>query len=356
MSNTTFMSKAPLRLSMGGGGTDVESYYGQREYGSWTSAAISLYVRVTVSVNSLGGVIVKYSDKVEKRTHIDEIEGNALLRETLRFMRMDRWQHPLYHDPGIEINTFSDAPGKSGLGVSGAMTVSLLQILYLMRDGGIPLPQQIAEEAYHIEHDLAGSTSTGWQDQMIAAHAGVTAFEVRAGQKPTYEHLALERHVIAELESNLILFGTRLERAETAEEALRQVHKPVGATTRRASAQRRKTLGYLDQIREIGERQKQALLAGEVREFGRLLHKHWEVKTSYAGSPDPAIAKAYEEAMDAGALGGKVVGASSKGAFMMFYCPYPKEKGDLRRIMSGLGMVEIPWAFEFEGSSVVYVD
>lgn len=356
MSNTTFMGKAPLRLSMGGGGTDVESYYSQRDCGRWVSAAISLYVRVTVSVNSLGGVIVKYSDKVEKRAHIEEIEGNALLRETLRFMKMDQWQHPIYHDPGIEINTFSDAPGKSGLGVSGAMTVSLLQILHLMRDGGIPSPQQVAEEAYHIEHDLVGSTSTGWQDQMIAAHAGLTAFEMRSGYKPTYERLNLERHVVAELASNLILFGTSLEREQTAEEALRQVHQPDKLTPRKATAKRRETLAYLDRIREIGEQQKHALLDGDVRKFGRLLHKHWEVKTSYAGQPDPAIAKAYDEALDAGALGGKIIGASSKGAFMMFYCPYTKERGDLRRIMSELGMVEIPWNFEFEGSSIVYVD
>jgi len=348
MSRTNIMSRTPLRLSMGGGGTDVESYYAARGSGAWLSGTINKFVQVTVLVNNLGGYIVKHGKKVEIVGRSGEIV-HPLYREALGFMRMDEWTHRVYSSPGLEINAFSDAPTHSGLGVSGAITVGLLQILHWLRDSSIPPPQKIAEEAYHVEHDLAKSLNTGWQDQMIAAHGGIVSFEVKKGEKPTYQRLELDRHTLAELESNLILFGTKLEREQTANEALGEVHKKV------KSASGKSNLDYLDEILEIGKRQKLALLNGEVREFGRLLHKHWEVKTRYAGPPDPIIAQAYEEAIDIGALGGKVIGASSKGAFMVFYCPYT-EKGNLRRTMSKLGMVEIPWAFEFYGSQIVYND
>jgi len=354
VSFTTVMSKSPLRFSMGGGGTDVAHYYEKRG-GAWTSATISLYVRGTLHVNGLGGCIIKYSDKVERVSDIHDIQGNDLMRETLLFMEMDRWQHRNFPTTGIEINTFSDAPSRSGLGVSGAMTVGLLQMLHMIKDGGIPPPDVIAAEAYEIEHNRAGSTGVGWQDQLIAAHGGIATFEISTQGEIVYEQLQLDPHTVAELQNNLILFGTKLERLKTADQALKQVHEAPNELSEEEKVQREnKQLGYLDQIKAIGQEQLQALRSGQTVKFGALLDEHWQVKTQYAGEPAPEVAAAYKKARHAGALGGKIIGASTQGSFMFFYCP--AEKAELRKIMESLGMTEIRWQFDFGRSHIAYMD
>lgn len=339
------ISQTPVRLSMGGGGTDVAAYY-EKFGGFWTSAAINQFVYLTVNVRNDNNYVIKYSNISENAHSIDQIQHDYI-RHALTMLNFDQWKHPLFRTRGLEINTISDVQGKSGLGVSGAMTVGLLQILHQLQGGHTLDQRQLAEEAYAVEHDLVGSSSTGKQDQYIAAYGGITSFEVDQTGQVEVKPLELSRHTMSELEDNIVLFGTRLERKQTAQEALQKVTAQMNGSQSNSGQE-----NYLSTIKDIGIQQRDAMLNGDPDEFGRLLHDHWEVKKQYAGAADPAIEQAYELARQAGAFGGKIIGASTQGAYMLFYCPQGKDK--LRPIMDNLGMIEIPWSFEFVGSRIVH--
>lgn len=345
-----FLTKTPVRLSLGGGGTDVEKFYA-RNGGFWTSAAISLYLNLVVKTRIDDNYVIKYSTKTERIETIEEIE-HEIIRHSLIYMRMARYQNPVYGTCGLEIHITSDVPTRSGLGVSGAMTVALLQVLHQLKGHPCTSMRDLAEEAYHVEHDLVGSSATGKQDQYIAAYGGITSFDVDPDGVVHCYPVRLDRHTTAELESNLILFGTRLERQETADQALSKTAQELEKGKENSSQNH--TEQYFSDIMRIGKDQRQALLIGKPDEFGRLLDEHWQVKIKYAGEPEQKVAEAYEEAKKVGSLGGKVIGASTKGAFMMFYCP--TDRAPLRNIMSKLGLIEVPWTFDYHGSRIVYVD
>lgn len=314
------------------------------EGGFWTAATIDLYVRVTIELRIDNYYIVKYSTTVERVNSVEEIE-NPHIRCTLTKMGMDKWRHPRYGTNGMEINIVSDVQSKSGLGVSSAILVGMLQILHQVNgEVGIDL-RALAEEAYHVEHDLVGDLSVGKQDMYAAAIGGIKSFEVDRSGYVRVMDLQMDTHTTAELEGNLIMFGTKLDRQATASESIQQAHDRNPESYHK----------YMTEIKEIGRQQRQALLAGHPDEFGKLMDDHWTVKKKYGGSPDPKIDEAYEEAMKAGALGGKVVGAATQGGYMIYYCP-PSAKMDLRNIMQKLGMNEIPWGFEFSGSQIVHAD
>ncbi len=339
------LSKTPLRLSMGGGGTDVPAYYEMdAEGGFWTAATIDLFVRVTVNLRVGNYYVVKYSTLTDRVDSIDEIK-NDHIRWTLTTMGMDDWKHPRFGTRGLELNVISDVESKSGLGVSSAMIIGLLQILHVVRgETGISLVD-LAEQAYRIEHDMVGDKSTGKQDHYSAAFGGLRSFEIDRSGYVHIVDLPIDTHTLAELEGNLILFGTQLQREATANESIKLAHDrdPVSYHE------------YLTQIKEIGRKQRQALLAAKPDEFGDLMDAHWEVKKHYGGPPDPKIDEAYAEAKKAGALGGKVIGAATQGGYMIYYCP-PPTKMALRTIMQKLGMREIPWRFESSGSQIVHID
>lgn len=345
------VAQTPVRLSMGGGGTDVAAYY-EKFGGFWTSAAINQFVYLTVNVRNDNNYVIKYSNVSERVPSIAEIK-HEYFRNALQMLGFGEWHHPLFRTRGLEINVISDVQTKSGLGVSGAMTVALLQILHTLKGDATVSMLQLAEEAYHVEHDLVGSTSTGKQDQYIAAHGGITSFEINQQGVVKVIPLELNRHTISELEDNIVLFGTQLERKVTAQEALAKVTAQMEKTTSSSGSGNGNQENYLSTIKDIGLAQRNALLNSQPDEFGRLLDEHWKVKQAYAGSADPAIENAYRLAKEAGALGGKVIGASTQGAYMLFYAPAGKEK--LRPIMADLGMLEIPWSFEFTGSRIIHL-
>lgn len=342
------ISQTPVRLSMGGGGTDVPAYYTQRG-GFWTSAAINQFVYLTVNIRNDNNYVIKYSTIAERAASIDEIQHDYF-RTALQFLNFAKWRDPFFRTSGLEINVISDVTTRSGLGVSGAMAVGLLQILHQLKGDKSMGSQDLAEAAYHLEHDLVGSESTGKQDQYIAAFGGVTSFEIDMSGRVTVFPLELDRHTLAELEDNIVLFGTRIERVKTANDTLKSVTTDLEKTS---AHEAHVHWNYLDKIREIGREQQEALLHQDPDAFGALLDEHWEVKKQYCGPADPAIDHAYTLAKRAGALGGKVIGASSTGAYMMFYCINGKEK--LRAIMSDIRMIEIPWTFEFSGSRIIHI-
>ncbi len=339
------LGKVPLRLSMGGGGTDIASFY-SLEGGFWTSAAISLYVRITVNRRWSPHWIVKYSDKVQMVGSIEEIEHN-IIREALKFLKAPEW----LKGKGLEMNIISDVPGSSGLGVSGAITVNLLQILHAMK--GEPLrTNELAEEAYYVEHELCRSAATGKQDQYIAAYGGITSFEVtRKGYVDVYP-LEVDLRTRLELNENLVLFGTGLRREKTADETLRE----QGFAALQSGEKKLSKLEYLKKIKEIGLGQQKAMLEGNVRRFGELLDEHWETKKLYSDhSANPAIDDLYRVAKDAGSIGGKVVGAGTVGAYWLFYVEADR-KASLRDALREYGLEEVPWSFVEHGSMISYCE
>jgi len=338
------LGKVPLRLSMGGGGTDIASFY-SAEGGFWTSAAISLYVRISVNRRWSEHWIVKYSDKVQMVKIIDEIKHN-LIRECLKLVDASTW----LKGKGLEMNIISDVPGSSGLGVSGAITVNLLQILHAMKGDNLSR-KKLAEEAYHVEHDLCGSKATGKQDQYIAAFGGITSFEVtRNGYVDVYP-LELETRTIFELSENLVLFGTGLSRLKSANETLKDQGLAPTQNGKKLSK-----LDYLKKIKEIGLEQLDAMKNGNIRKFGELLDVHWETKKLYSDhTSNPEIDGMYEMAKQAGAIGGKVVGAGTVGAYWLFYVEADK-KASLRNAMQEYNLEEVPWSFVEHGSMIAYCE
>lgn len=338
------VSQTALRFSMGGGGTDVPAFYEKdQEGGFWTAATINLFLRMTVNLRIDDFYVLKYSTTTERVEVIEQIE-NVHLRSTLTAMKMEHWQHPLYGTSGLEINVISDVQSKSGLGVSSAMIVGLLQILHQIRCEGVD-PRTLAEEAYNIEHNLVGDTSTGKQDMYAAAIGGLKSYEVDRFGHVRIIPLPIDTHTRAGLEGNILLFGTKLKREATANEAIKDAQKDPESYCR-----------YLSQIKEIGIAQRKALLNGDADQFGSLLNDHWVIKKKYGGAPDARIEEAYAEAIKAGALGGKVIGAATQGGYMMYYCPRNEAKASLRTIMQDLGMIELPWAFVHRGSQIVHID
>lgn len=337
------LGKVPLRLSMGGGGTDIASFYAD-EGGFWTSAAISLYVRLTVNRRWSPHWIVKYSDKVQMVDSIEKIEHN-IIRESLKLLKANNW----LKGKGLEMNIISDVPGSSGLGVSGAITVNLLQILHAMKGDNLPR-KELAEEAYYVEHDLCGSLATGKQDQYIAAFGSITSFEVtRSGYVDVYP-LELESRTIFELNENLVLFGTGLSRPKSANETL----ESQGLAPSQ-SGQKLSKLEYLKKIREIGLAQLEAMKTGNTCEFGKLLDVHWETKKLYSDHTSPEVDGMYETAKKAGAIGGKIIGAGTVGAYWLFYVEADK-KASLRTAMKEYGLEEVPWSFVDHGSMIAYCE
>lgn len=339
------LGKVPLRLSMGGGGTDLASFY-SLEGGFWTSAAISLYVRITANRRWEKHWVVKYSDKVQRVENIEEIKHD-LIRESLLLLKAPEW----LKGKGMEMNIISDVPGSSGLGVSGAITVNLLQILHAMKGDNVPR-EKLAEEAYYVEHELCESKATGKQDQYIAAFGGITSFEVtRSGYVDVYP-LELETRAIFELNENLVLFGTGVARSKSAEETL----KEQGLSAVKEQKLSKEKIEYFRRIKEIGLEQREAMLAGNIRRFGELLDEHWKTKKMYSDhTSNPAIDDIYEVAKKAGAIGGKVVGAGTVGAFWLFYVEAEK-KASLRDAMTQYNLQEVPWSFVEHGSMISYCE
>ncbi len=336
------LGKVPLRLSMGGGGTDIASFY-QSEGGFWTSAAISLYVRLTVNRRWDNLWVVKYSNNVDRVTDVAEV-GHPIFREALLLLKAQDW----LKGKGLEINIISDVPTKSGLGVSGAIAVNFLEILHKMKGDGISR-QALAEEAYHVEFERCGSSSTGKQDQYIAAIGGITSFEVTRKGHVDILPLNLENRTLLELNENLVLFGTGTVRPKSAAETLRDQGFVF-------SGEKMSKVDNLKVIKEIGLEQREAMLSGNIRLFGELLDKHWETKKLYSDhTANPAIDDIYEVAKQAGAIGGKVVGAGTVGAYWLFYVEADK-KSALRDAMAAYNLQEVPWSFVEHGSMISYCE
>lgn len=322
------ITRSPLRLSLGGGGTDLPSYY--EEYGGFLiAAAIDKYVYITIHHNWTEELIVKYS-KLERVKDVSELQ-HPIVREAIKLVKLDG-----HH---LEITSMADIPAGTGLGSSGSFTTALLKGLYGWK-GETVTNGRIADEACHIEMDLLHEP-IGKQDQYIAAIGGVTAFEFHPGGKVTWERLAVSPETMHNLEDNLALFFTGYTRSASA---------ILSDQKKRSESKDSSMIENMHFVKRIGLDSKKALLAGDLRAFSDLMKEHWDNKKKRSqGMSNTRIDEMYELGIANGALSGKLIGAGG-GGFLMFYT---EDKTRLRRAMTQAGLTEVRIRFDFEGTKVV---
>lgn len=324
------VTRAPLRIPLGGGGTDLPAYY-SRYGGSLIAAAINKYVYVVVNQPPADGLIrLKYSES-ETVNSTNDIR-HRVFREALEFTGVNS---------GIEIATMADAPAGTGLGSSGSFTVALLLALHTVKRESIT-SQNLAEEACDIEMNKAGMT-TGKQDQYLAALGGFVCLDIDTSGKVTASPLALEPDVAEKLRSNILLFYTGKVRRDSEILQAQETDTQSGV---------QEVVESLHTTKEIGLEIKAALKEGRLEQFGELLHRHWQNKKVRSQKiSDPQIDRWYEIARENGALGGKVMGAGGSG-FFIFYCPNDA-KGRVKEAMAKEGLRETAFDFDLEGAKVL---
>lgn len=322
------ITRSPLRISLGGGGTDLPSYYSR--YGGFLIAgAIDKYVYITLHDTFQEEIIIKYS-QMEKVHSPNEIK-HSIIRESLKLIDRDINY--------IEIASLADIPEGTGLGSSGAFTCSLLKALHC-RKKEIITPTELAEEACSIEIDILGEP-IGKQDQYISAHGGINCFSFEKDGKVIKESLKISSEIQFDLEDNLLLFFTGYTRS--ASNLLKDQDDKVNENNS-------SMIDNLHFIKELGYKSKEALERADLYEFARLMNVHWEYKKERTkGMSNGKINKCFEIALNNGALGGKLIGAGG-GGFLMFYSVDNKK---LRRAMKNEGLEEVRFKFDFDGSQVV---
>jgi len=322
------ITRSPLRISLGGGGTDIPSYSNEFD-GFLIAAAINKYVYVTANRPFQQEIVLKYSS-IESKLNVEDI-SHPIIREVLKSLNLKT--------PQIEITSIADIASGTGLGSSGSFTTALLKALYLHYRRTLH-PKELAELACKIELEKLGEP-IGKQDQYIAAFGGITEFTFHKDGSVSSAPLNLSVQTVHDLEDNLLLFFTGISRS--ASSILKdQVDK--------SKANNSSMIENLNFTKDLGFRSKAALLNNDTHKFGELMHEHWEHKKSRSnGMSNEFIDDAYNKALQAGAVGGKLVGAGG-GGFLMFYA---SDKERLRLKMAEIGLEEVRFQFDFEGTKVI---
>jgi D-glycero-alpha-D-manno-heptose-7-phosphate kinase len=323
------ITRSPLRITLGGGGTDLPSYY--RGYGGFViAAAIDKYVYVTVMRPFTEGIYLKYS-RLEHVTRANEVQ-HPIIREAIGMLG--------FKTPQVEITTLADIPAGTGLGSSGSFSTALLKALYAHRRRLLH-PGELAELACEIEINRLGEP-VGKQDQYIAAYGGVTCLTFDRDNRVHACPLKLPMDALFDLEDNLLLFFTGYSRSAgliLQDQKVRTEQSDAGM------------LSNLHYVKELGVRSREALEAGKTALFGELMHEHWEHKKRRStGMSNPRIDEWYDLGRQNGAIGGKLVGAGG-GGFLLFYA---EERRRLRAAMSKAGLEEVRFRFDFEGTKVLF--
>ncbi|OGM31462.1 hypothetical protein A2803_05330 [Candidatus Woesebacteria bacterium RIFCSPHIGHO2_01_FULL_44_21] len=321
--------RAPFRVPIGGGGTDLPSYY-SKFGGEFISASINRYMYITINRPIVDKLIrVKYT-QTEIVNTVGEVRHD-LVREALRLTKIK---------DSIEINSFADLPAGVGMGSSGSYLVALLKALHTLKREHIS-DQNLAEEACRIEINKL-KRFVGKQDQYIAAFGGITKFKINKKGEVKIRPLPLSPSFIGDLENSLLIFYTGIRREE------QQILKRQSIKTKNND---KRVIENLHLIKSIGKDIEQALLEENISSFGKLMHKHWMTKRNLSTSISSSrIDQLYELGIKNGALGGKIMGAGG-GGFLLFCCP--RNKGRLRLAMKNEGLTELFFHFDMEGAKVI---
>jgi D-glycero-alpha-D-manno-heptose-7-phosphate kinase len=322
------ITRSPLRISLGGGGTDLPSYYREHS-GFLIAAAIDKYVYITLHKTFVAELIIKYS-RLERVASVDEVQ-HPIIREALRLTGVQA--------SGLEITSMADIPAGTGLGSSGSFTTALLRAFLALRKTPIQAGE-LAEQACHIEIDRLAEP-IGKQDQYIAAYGGVTCFRFLPNGKVEAWPLKVSEETLYNLEDNLLLFFTGYSRAASS---------VLGEQDSKSQQHDREMIANLHFVKELGRESQAALEAGDLLHFAELMNVHWEHKKKRSKKmSNTTIDDWYDLARANGAVGGKLIGAGG-GGFLMFYT---EDKVRLRKAMHDAGLKEIRFRFDFEGTRIV---
>lgn len=327
------IARAPLRITLGGGGTDLPGFY-EKHGGFLIAGAINTYIYMTCSRRPFDNKFWLSYSKLEVTGSAGEI-NHELFRNSLQ-----RYTFP----GGVELHSISEVPGNSGLGSSGSFLVCLLTLLnsFSKRE---ETRHQVATMASHIEMNEL-KKACGKQDHFIAAFGGIISMEIDTSGQVTVTDLPIDREHVKLLQNNLLIYHTGFSRE--ADTILKQ-------QTRNLQADQTLAVRAMKRIKEIGYESRDCLLRGALDDFGHLLHEHWVVKRDMQSDmSNPEIDRIYEAARQAGMLGGKIMGAGG-GGFFMFYVP-PEKHVSFRARMRALNLTELDWRFSFEGCEVLFAN
>jgi D-glycero-alpha-D-manno-heptose-7-phosphate kinase len=319
--------RSPLRITLGGGGTDLPSYYREHE-GFLVAAAIDRYVYITIHQMFQSGFIIKYSEleRVERREDIH----HPIVREALALTGVT---------DKVEITSMADIPAGTGLGSSGSFTTALLRALHVHQKTIIST-QDLAEQACHIEIERLREP-IGKQDQFIAAYGGLTCFRFNKNDTVEVWPAAVSAETLYNLEDNLVMFFTGTSRSASV---------ILKDQDDRSKSKDSAIIDNLHYVKDLGLRSLKALETGDLRKFGALMDEHWQHKKKRSGAmSNPEIDKWYELAMRNGALGGKLIGAGG-GGFLLFYT---EDKKPVRHALREAGLEEVRIRFDFEGTKTL---
>ena len=322
------IARSPLRVTLGGGGTDLPSYY--ESFGGFLiAAAIDKYVYITLHETFVADLIVKYSE-------LERVPEAALLK------------HPIIREAfalvglggqSLELTSMADIPAGTGLGSTGSFTTALLKALHAYKRNLVH-PAELAAQACEVELDRL-KEPIGKQDQYIAAYGGLTCFKFLPGGRVEAWPLKTSDETRDNLEDNLLLFFTGYSRSASA------ILKEQDQKSKSADADMIENLHF---VKDLGLQSQRALEAGDLPEFARLMDVHWQRKKQRSGGmSNPKINEWYDLALASGALGGKLIGAGG-GGFLMFYA---EDKSKLRHAMRAAGLKEVRFRFDFEGTKLV---
>jgi len=322
------ITRSPLRLSLGGGGTDLPSYY--RKHGGFLiAAAIDKYVYITIHHTFNDDIILKYSS-LERAKSVDDVQ-HPIMREALRLVDL--------HDTRIEITSMADIPAGTGLGSSGSFTTALLKALHAHKKNLVH-PSELAAQACEIEINRLAEP-IGKQDQYIAAYGGITCFRFHPDDRVEAFPLRVSTETLHNLEDNLMLFFTGFARSASL------ILKDQDTKSKQDDP---RMIDNLNFIKDLGFKSQAALEAGDLDTFAALMNEHWEHKKQRSGNmSNTSIDDWYALARANGALSGKLIGAGG-GGFLLFYV---QDKMRLRHALTTAGLREVRFRFDFEGTKIV---
>lgn len=319
------ITRSPLRITLGGGGTDLPSYY-KYYNGFLIAGAINRYIYITLHETFVKDLIIKYS-KYERVPCVDDIQ-HPIIREAFKLISIN--------NTNLEVVSIADIPEGTGLGSSGAFTCALLQALNTYKKNIIH-PNELAEQACHIEIDLL-KEPIGKQDQYISAYGGITCFEFNKDDTVKAYPLNISDETLHNLEDNLLLFFTGYSRSASS------ILKEQDNKTKIHDTSMIENLHY---IKHLGYKSKTALESGDINEFAELMHEHWQYKKERSPvMSNPKINDWYDIALKNGAIGGKLIGAGG-GGFLLFYT---NQNTKLRKAMAKEGLKEVHFSFDFSGT------
>jgi len=322
------ISRSPLRISLGGGGTDIPSFYEKHE-GFVMAAAINKYVYTSIIEPYANGFFLKYS-KLEKIKDVKKIK-HPIIREVLLKYKFNLKR--------IEITTLADIPAGTGLGSSGSFTNSLIKALYAFNNRSINT-ERLSEESCDIEINRL-KNPVGKQDQYISAYGGIKNFIFKKNNKVTVSNTKISRDIFFELEDNLLLFFTGFTRSSST------ILKKQDVDSKKNIYE---MIENLKNIKKMGLEAKKLIENNDLKKYGELMNYHWRKKIERSKNiTNKKINYLYEEALKNGAIGGKLVGAGG-GGFLMFYA---HDKTSLRKKMFNLKVEELKFKFDTEGTKII---